>query len=224
MNFFNRFRNPKRFKPNFGNLRTTRPISKNFGYERGLPIDRYYIENFLLDNSAFIRGNAIEVGDNTYTLKFGSEHLEAADSIHISDPNATYVTDLANDTQLPENYYDCAIITQTLHFIYDYQSAMNKLYDILKPGGVLLLTTPGISQLSNDLWKEMWYWSFTKASLKEIATSSGFEEHNYLIENHGNVLTSSAFLYGLCTTDLTKKELDYKDEQFQQIITLLARK
>ena len=43
--------------------------------------------------------------------------------------------------------FDCIIFTQTLHFIYDVRLAIQTLHRILKPGGVLLATFPGISQI-----------------------------------------------------------------------------
>ncbi|MGB2696377.1 MAG: class I SAM-dependent methyltransferase, partial [Candidatus Zixiibacteriota bacterium] len=48
------------------------PISRQFGFDRGKPIDRYYIENFLNENKHFIRGRVLEIGDNSYTKKYGS--------------------------------------------------------------------------------------------------------------------------------------------------------
>jgi len=38
------------------------------------------------------------------------------------------------------------VFTQTLHLIYDVRSAIRTLHRVLKPGGVLLATFPGISQ------------------------------------------------------------------------------
>ncbi len=41
---------------NFGDLRRLTPVSKEFGFERGLPIDRYYIEKFLAEHTSDIQG------------------------------------------------------------------------------------------------------------------------------------------------------------------------
>src|SRR3712207_5592488 len=40
----------------FGDLRRTRPLSAQWGFDRGLPIDRYYIEGFLSANAADVGG------------------------------------------------------------------------------------------------------------------------------------------------------------------------
>ena len=48
------------------------PISQKFGFDRGTPVDRYYIEVFLAAYSRDIRGRALEVGDASYCRKFGT--------------------------------------------------------------------------------------------------------------------------------------------------------
>ena len=44
-----------------GTLRRTRPLSDDFGYDRGYPIDRYYIERFLAQHRSHIKGRILEV-------------------------------------------------------------------------------------------------------------------------------------------------------------------
>src|SRR3990170_7811785 len=48
----------------FGDLRGVEPISREFGFDRGLPVDRHYIERFLSAHSSDIRGRVLEIGDN----------------------------------------------------------------------------------------------------------------------------------------------------------------
>ena len=57
---------------NFGRLSSTIPISRNFGLDRGTAIDRYYIEKFLAEHAADITGHVLEVGDDAYSRRFGS--------------------------------------------------------------------------------------------------------------------------------------------------------
>ena len=56
--------------------------------------------------------------------------------------------------------YDCIIFTQTLQCIYDFRAALKTLYRILlRPGGVLLVTIPGVAlQISRD---ECPYWEIS---------------------------------------------------------------
>lgn len=154
----------------FGSLRRLTPISRNFGYERGLPIDRYYIENFLAHYADDIRGRVLEIGDNSYTRKFGGDRVTKSDVLHVveGNPEATIVGDLTCADHIPSDSFDCFILTQTLHLIYDVRAALKTLYRILKPGGVAIVTFPGISQISHDEWGDYWCWGFTTLSARRL--------------------------------------------------------
>src|SRR4029077_15967544 len=141
----------------------TQPISPNFGFDRGTPVDRYYIEAFLAAHSGDIRGRTLEVGDDSYCRRFGKE-IVRQDVLHIAadNPGATIVGDLSVPGVLPEEAFDCLVITQTLHLVYDMHAAVAAMYRALKPGGVLLLTCPGISQVDRREWGATWFWSLTR--------------------------------------------------------------
>jgi SAM-dependent methyltransferase len=193
----------------FGDLRRTTPISPDFGYARGGPVDRYYIEGFLARHAADIRGRVLEVGDATYTHRFGGSRVVQADVLHI-DPDAagvTFVGDLADGSMLPDAAFDCIVLTQTLQFILDYMAALRTLERILVPGGVVLVTVPGITRLDDDASGATWHYSFSPHTLREVCDAV-FGEGTATIESHGNVLSAIAFLHGLGYEELTTAELD----------------
>jgi glycosyltransferase involved in cell wall biosynthesis len=150
----------------FGDLRRVTPFSRNWGYERGVPIDRYYIENFLAGHANDIRGRVLEIGDDTYTRRFGGERVTTRDVLHVGEgnPKATVVADLASAPQIRSDTFDCIILTQTLQLIYDTRACLGTCFRILKPGGVLLATFPGISQIDDGEWGQSWCWAFTTTS------------------------------------------------------------
>ena len=205
----------------FGSLRRLTPISQHFGFDRGLPIDRYYIENFLSRHANDIRGRVLEIGDDSYTRRFGGDRVTKSDVLHVEEGNlkATIVGDLTCATHVPSDIFDCFILTQTLQLIYDVRAALQTIYRILKPGGIVLATFPGISQISGDQWGSQWYWSFTKQSARRLL-GEVFPADNVTVEAHGNVLAASAFLYGLATQELLQAELDYHDPDYELIITV----
>ena len=47
--------------PRWGNLRRTIPFSASYGFERGQPVDRYYLHRFLNANRDVITGDVLEV-------------------------------------------------------------------------------------------------------------------------------------------------------------------
>lgn len=210
----------------FGSLRRLTPISKDFGFERGIPIDRYYIEKFLADQASDIRGHVLEMSENTYTQKFGGDRVIKSDVLHVyeGNPIATIVGDLTCADHIPSDTFNCIILTQTLPFIYDVRAALKTLYRLLKPGGVLLVTFAGISQISPedmDLWGE--YWRFTKLSARRLFEEF-FLSQDLVVTTYGNVLAAMTFLHGLATEELRQQELDYYDPNYEVIIAVRAVK
>ncbi|HZO37454.1 MAG TPA: methyltransferase domain-containing protein [Solirubrobacteraceae bacterium] len=195
------------------------PISRTFGFDRGRPIDRFYIENFLAEHAADVRGHVLEVAEPTYTRRFGTA-VTRSDVLHAApgNPEATIVGDLVSGDGIPAAAFDCVVLTQTLSVIYDARGAVEGVRRALKPGGVLLVTVPGISQISREDRRE-WgeYWRFTTDSLRTILADA-FGSANVDVESHGNVFVAAAFLYGLATEDLSDVELQTRDEDFDFLI------
>ncbi|HEB87122.1 MAG TPA: methyltransferase domain-containing protein [Gammaproteobacteria bacterium] len=212
-------------KPDWHNLRSTSPISKVFGLDRGTPIDRVYIEHFLKENSSLIGGVVLEIAENTYSKKYGVG-VEKYEILHATPDNkdATIIGDLTNPDSLPDNAVDCFICTQTFNFIYDFKAAIRGAYRLLKPGGTLLATASGLSQISRydmDRWGD--YWRFTDLSARK-SFGEVFGEENVSVTVYGNVLSCVAFLEGISAEEITEAELFHRDPDYQMTIVIKATK
>ena len=210
-----------------GGMRRLTPISRVWGFDRGLPVDRYYIERFLAAHAGDIQGHVLEIGDNTYTRKFGASRVVKSDILHpVEDnPRATIIADLTRGENIPSKHFDCIICTQTLMFIFDVHKAIHTIHRVLKPGGVLLMTLAGVSHQISREDMERWgdYWRFTSLSARRLCESV-FPSANVIVETHGNVLAAIAFLHGLAREELSQKELDTKDPDYEVLITARAVK
>jgi SAM-dependent methyltransferase len=218
---------PRKDTLRFGDLRRLRPISAVFGRDRGTPVDRYYIENFMRSHSEDVKGHVLEIGDDTYTKKFGGERVTKSDVLHVVEGNrkATIIGDLTRAGHIPADTFDCIIFTQTLQMIYDFRSALHNLHRILKPQGTILATTHGISKICRqegiDSWGE--YWHFTCQSARKIFHEI-FSPPNVQIKVYGNVLAGVAALHGLAAEELDQDELDYCDPLYEVLIAVKAVK
>lgn len=209
----------------FGDLRRTQPVNSNFGFERGQPIDRYYIERFLARHAVDIRGRVLEVGDATYTRRFGGPSVSHSDVLHVHEGSAlaTVVADLTDGAHIPSDAFDCIVLTQTLHLIFDVRAAVETLFRILAPQGVLLATVPGISPVDQGEWRDSWYWSFTDKAARRTLEAS-FPPEDVVVEQDGNVLAAVAFLEGLASTELEERELLVCDPAYPVCVTIRAVK
>jgi SAM-dependent methyltransferase len=206
-----------------GTIRSTGPISDEWGRDRGQEIDRVYIERFLGLHSQDIRGHVLEVKDRGYTDQFGSG-VDTSDVLDIDASNgeATLVADLARAEQIRSDQFDCFILTQTLQFVDDLETALAHVQRILRPGGVLLATMPGISRVERA-YVSTDYWRFTEASCR-LLISRSFGAGRFEVTSYGNVLSAMAFLTGLAREDLSEDELETRDVHFPVIVAVRAVK
>lgn len=206
------------------NLQRLTPIARGFGYHRGMPIDRYHIAQFLEANRSDISGRVLEIGEPTYTLRYGGGSVTRSEVLHAVDgnPEATIVGDLTTGEGIPRDSYDCLILTQTLSFLWDVRGAIQNAFSALKPGGVLLATCGGISQISRydmERWGD--YTRFTSLSLQRLFEEV-FPPEKVTVEAYGNVLAAVALLHGIVAEDLTAEELDHRDPDYEVTVSVRA--
>jgi hypothetical protein len=215
----------RRRPPNLGDLRRVTPIDSNWGFERGTPIDRVFVERFIGEHARDIRGRVLEIAAPDYTTAFG-RGVTHIDILMATEGNreATIVGDLADAPQIPDDTFHCAIVTQTLQFVYDTSAALATLERVLAPEGVLLATMPGLTKISrveDEQFGEWWH--FTGRSVRRRAEGA-FGAEKVAVETYGNVLAASGFLYGLAASDLEPAELNVHDPLFEVVIGLRAVK
>lgn len=201
------------------------PMCRDFGITRGTPIDRKYIEQFLEKYREDIKGEVLEIADNTYTLKYGEDRIKKSYILHVKGwGDGVICGNLATGDGIDNNRYDSAIVTQTLMFIYDLKKVVFNIHRMLKPGGVALVTVAGISQISRydaENWGS--YWGFQRDSLKKLFEEY-FKEQNITIESYGNVKTATAMLYGMCAEEISIEAFKYNDLQYPVILGIRIEK
>lgn len=204
--------------------RDLEPVSRNYGFERGKPVDRWYIERFLRAHEQDVRGRVLELYEPTYTQWFGGDRVTHSEVLHHGDdnPQATLTGDLRTGEGVPESAFDTFIFTQTLHLIPEPEEAIRGTWRALAPGGVLLGTLPGISRVCTSdrpVWGD--WWRFTTDGARKLFADV-YGEENVEVDAVGNVLTSAAFLYGLAAEELDDSELAHRDTDYELLVTVRA--
>jgi GT2 family glycosyltransferase/SAM-dependent methyltransferase len=205
--------------------RPLEPASRAFGWDRGEPIDRYYIRSFLVTHAADISGHVLEIGDDRYIRRFGRD-LQRTDVLDIDSKNrrATIVADLADGDGLPSDCFDCMIVAQTLLLVFDLQAAVAQLHRALADGGVVLATLPGISQMCHTTHEQAQdFWRFTEASARRLFAVL-FGNDNVTICAYGNLASACAFLEARAAEELSPAELDTRDRDYPVLIGVRAVK
>jgi SAM-dependent methyltransferase len=167
------------------------------------------------------------MGDPFYIRKFGDQRVTKIDVMHVKEgnPAATIVADLTSADHVPSDLFDCIIFTQSLQMIYDMKAALRTLRRILKPGGVLLLTSHGISKIGRRLGRDGWgeYWRITAQSAQKLFAET-FPGDEVQVRSFGNVLTGCCVLHGIVSEEIAPADLDYHDPDFEVIVTVRAKK
>jgi SAM-dependent methyltransferase len=206
--------------PRWGNLRRVEPFSRVFGFDRGTPVDRFYMERFLEANRQVITGRVLEVQVSSYTRTYG-QAVETAHTVDINpDWRATYTCDLADAAQIPSNSYDCFLASNTLQHVEDLPAVLRTLVRVVKPGGYVLASVPMLLPLipdGDDMWRlspEAWQRTLAREWAGcEIA-----------VEGHGNCLAAIAAMQGLALEELSDDELRVNDSRYPVLVTIKARK
>jgi SAM-dependent methyltransferase len=188
------------------------PLSYVWGTDRGVPVHRYYVEKFLAEFAADIRGHCLEFAAATYVPRFGGPAVTALDILHIdgSNPRATLTGDLTRPNDLPGDRFDCIVCTHVLHLIFDVRRATSELHRILKPGGILLVAVPHVGMVASE-YRELW--GFTPEGLLRVL-GEWFGDDTVTIRAYGNSLAAAAEIRGLVAGELTRAELNTHDRRF----------
>ncbi len=197
------------------------PVSSVFGFDRGTPIDRYYIDLFLHSESVKIpvAKNTLEVEENTYSRKFFPDGRH--DILHYDEG-----MDLTDTTTLPQEQYDVFICTQVFNFIYDVKAAIRGAHYLLSNGGTLLATVAAqispVSQYDMERWGH--YWGFTTLGIQKLVEET-FGCGAVKVVSLGNAMAATAFVQGLSVEDLPDATLlDVNDPNYAITVGVVAKK
>jgi peptidoglycan/xylan/chitin deacetylase (PgdA/CDA1 family) len=209
----------------WGDLRRTDPISRDWGYERGMPLDRRYIDDFLAAHSSDVRGSVLEVQEDDFTRACGGARVTHSSvlDVDVANTRASILADLRCAPSIASERFDCIILTQTLHVIDDMAAALRECYRILKPGGVLLATVPSASRVCLEYGEHGDFWRATPAGARALFRSA-FTPSAISTSEFGNVLANVAFLYGLAASEISNEEFDVQDPYFPALTGIRARK
>jgi SAM-dependent methyltransferase len=206
-----------------GDNRAT-PIARDWGFSRGTPVDRYYINGFLESCAADVRGDVLDVQEADNARRIGGDRVARVDVVDVDANNAraTVVADLRCAPNVPSGSYDCIVLTQTLHLVDDMPAVVAECARLLRPGGVLLATMPCASRMANDYGPAHDHWRVTVPAARRL-----FAEEfgaNVRVDSWGNVAATAAFLYGMAVHELAPATLDFQDPHYPLLVTVRAQK
>jgi hypothetical protein len=206
--------------PRWGNLRRTTPFSSSYGFERGTPIDRYYLHAFLSAHRDRIAGDVLEVQTTGHTDRFG-QGVRRADTFDV-DPrfSPTHLCDFAHcERVIPSQSYDCLLLPNTLPHFRELDLALAHALRVVRPGGTILASAGGLLPLTGDAPD---YWRLSPDGWRE-RLGAAWPGTSLEVTGHGNCLAAVAAQLGLALEELTAAELDVRDPRYPVLTTICCR-
>ena len=207
--------------PWWGNLRRVKPFSNDFGWDRGTPVDRYYVDRFFERHRDDITGDVLEIDQNIYTHRYGHD-LRTVHSVDIApESEPMFLCDMAHSEDiLPSEAYDCFLLPCTLQHFRELELCLRNVLRVVKPGGVILANAAGLFRLDQvglDFWRP------TPDGWRELLKRV-WPDCEVVVESEGNCLAIVAINLGLALEELRPEELDYYDARFPIVTHIYCRK
>lgn len=193
----------------FGDLRRSRPVSADFGADRGTPIDRYYLSQFIRQIQDKVRGRVLEVGGvQSNRLSYRFARIESFTTLDLEPKVGVDVVGDLNDPCLFEpRRFDTIINFNVLEHVRTPWRSVENMAHWLDEGGHIATMVPSVQRvhlMPND------YWRMLPAALD--AVHSCFRERELFV--YGNALASVGALMGLAVEDFAPRDLDVLEADF----------
>jgi SAM-dependent methyltransferase len=195
-----------------------------WGEERGLVVDRLFIERFLARHADDVRGRVLAYHDASYATRYGRHRLVACDVLDAdaTNPAATVVADLGDAAQIASGAYDCILLPHVVQLLGDPAAALAVCAHALKPGGVLLATVPTAGRIE-DGGPRTDYWRFAPERLAELLAAA-FGVANVTVEGLGGTDAAIAFLSGLAVAEVDEARLEGEPGEAPLVVAARAVK
>jgi SAM-dependent methyltransferase len=202
----------------WGDLRRTQPLCQFFGFTRGTPIDRYYLNRFVESIRDEVRGITLEIGGekqnrDLFGFKCATEY-RVLDLPGLSDDVAG---DVSRRDTFAENTFDSIVIFNVLEHCERPQQVVDNIHRWLQPGGkafVLVPTAQKLHPAPGDYWRPL------PQGLQSLFRA--FSKHE--TRTYGNIATVIASFHGIAAEELTGEELDFNHPDYPVVSCIIAEK
>lgn len=201
------------------------PISPDFGYARGTPIDRVLIRRYLGSAPTSVVGIVHEVGESQFSPMLFPRAVHHV--VHVSPENET---DLRVDfLEVPQDQIglcEAIICTQVLNFIKEPLEALRGISSLLRPGGRCYMTVAGLAQVSrydSARWGD--YFRFMPQGFDHLLSQC--DAIRVIHRNDlGNLFCAKCLMDGVVAEDVVEKRLLEVDDPLYPVVlgAVLERK
>jgi SAM-dependent methyltransferase len=195
------------------------PLCPMFGYSRGTPIDRYYLNDFVVSIKDTVVGRTLEIGGRSGNRALYGFHRTTDYLTMDADPNAEVdiIADAHDRLACPARSFDSIVIINVLEHCARPWEVVENMHTWLTPSGKVFCLVP-TAQRVHSIPKD--YWRMLPDALESL-----FHRYQILqLRGYGNLQTSSASLLGIAAEELEPKALSYRDSRYPVVTCIVAQK
>jgi SAM-dependent methyltransferase len=193
------------------------PVSTDFGWSRGTPVGRFYVNDFVAEKAKGLSGIILEFGEPRYRHYFSNvEQYKVVDVV--AGPHVDFVCDIHNVSSMPQAFFDVIVCTQVLEHVERPEDALRELRKLLKKDGRLICTVPFLAHIH---YVPTDYYRFSIDAITSALSRAGFEVLD--ARNSGNALVTIGSLLGFSAQDFSSSEMAVVDNLYPFNILTFAR-
>jgi SAM-dependent methyltransferase len=202
----------------WGDLRRLQPLCQFFGFTRGTPVDRYYLDRFVESIGQEVRGITLEIGGEKRNRElYGFTQATEYRVLDLPGLSDDIAGDVSNRNTLSESSLDSIVMFNVLEHCEHPQTVVDNIHHWLKPGGkafVLVPTAQKIHPAPRDYWRPLPH------GLDSLF--KGFSGRE--IRTYGNIATVIASFHGVAAEELTREELEFNHPDYPVTSCITAQK
>ena len=210
---------PKPGTVRFGDFGRLWPFSHRFGFDRGAPVDRYYLQQFVRSIRPVVRGRCLEIGGslkNNWLYRFDVDEFRTLE-LEQSRVADDLVGDAADRGVLDPESWDSILAFHVLEHCPNPFAVASNMCAWLRPNGHACIVVPCAQRVHNYPGD---YWRFMPDGLRVLFRD--FSEVN--VSTYGNPLTVVSNYLALSHTELLAEDMDAVHPDYPVLACVVARK
>lgn len=204
---------------NWGDLRRGKPFCNEFGFERGTPIDRYYLDKFISSIRHLVKGKVVEIGGALSNREqYGFENTSTYDAVDLlSSPFVNICGDIHESNLLKPDYYDTILLFNVLEHCHTPQKVVDNIHNWLASSGYCLAIVPNAQRIHNNPGD---YWRILPDGMKTLFQNFAKVQ----VTTYGSPTSLIASYMGIAAQELTHDELTEINPLYPVTTCLVAQK
>jgi SAM-dependent methyltransferase len=203
----------------FGDFVRNAPFCPNYGFSRGTPIDRFFLDCFITKIRDEVVGDVLEIGGvQENRVRYRLQHASSYRTMDIElFPGVDFAGDAHDPAASPASSFDCILLFNVLEHCKEPSIVVENVHRWLRAGGKAFCLVPNAQRVHRDPRD---YWRIMPDALEYLFRNFASAE----VFTYGNLITTIAALSGLGAEELSSEDLVEVNSMYPVVSCVTAHK